>query len=38
MLTGHFPVRTARYGLIAVAGLLLAVCVVQLLSLPGPPS
>ncbi|MBV9805933.1 MAG: hypothetical protein JO286_02060 [Solirubrobacterales bacterium] len=34
----RFPVRTARYGLIAVAAVLLALSVVQLLSLPGPPS
>ncbi len=34
----RFPVRVARYGLIAVAGVLLVVSVVQLLGLPGPPS
>jgi hypothetical protein len=34
----RFPVRAARYGLVSVAGVLLAVSVVQLLSLPGPPS
>ena len=34
----RFPVRIARYGLVAVAGALLVVSVVQLLSLPGPPS
>lgn len=34
----RFPVRSARYGLIGVAALLLVVSVVQLLSLPGPPS
>jgi hypothetical protein len=33
----RFPVRVARYGLIAVAGVLLVVSVVQLLGLPGPP-
>jgi hypothetical protein len=40
-LTGistHFPVRSARYGLIAVASALLVVSVVQLLTLPGPPA
>lgn len=34
----RFPVRIARYGLGAVAGILLVVCVIQLLGLPGPPS
>ena len=34
----RFPVRAARYGLVAVAGVLLVVSVVQLLGLPGPPS
>jgi hypothetical protein len=34
----RFPVRVARYGLISIAGVLLVVCVVQLLGLPGPPS
>ncbi len=34
----RFPVRTARYGLIAVASGLLLVSLVQLLGLPGPPS
>ena len=34
----RFPVRVARYGLIAVAGVLLVISVVQLLGLPGPPS
>ena len=34
----RFPIRIARYGLIAVAGALLVVSVVQLLGLPGPPS
>jgi hypothetical protein len=33
----RFPVRAARYGLIAIAGVLLVVSVVQLLGLPGPP-
>jgi hypothetical protein len=33
----RFPVRVARYGLIGVAAVLLAVSVVQLLGLPGPP-
>jgi hypothetical protein len=34
----RFPVRAARYGLVGVAAVLLVVSVVQLLSLPGPPS
>jgi hypothetical protein len=34
----RFPVRVARYGLIAVAAVLLVVSVVQLLGLPGPPA
>jgi hypothetical protein len=34
----RFPVRAARYGLVGVAGVLLAISVVQMLSLPGPPS
>jgi hypothetical protein len=34
----RFPVRVARYGLNAVAGVLLVVSLIQLLGLPGPPS
>jgi hypothetical protein len=37
-ISGHFPVRQARLGLIAVGGLLLAFAVIQLLGLPGPPA
>jgi hypothetical protein len=37
-ISGHFRIRAARLGLIAVAGLLLAFAVIQLLGLPGPPS
>lgn len=33
----RFPVRVARYGLVGVAGALLVVSIIQLLSLPGPP-
>jgi hypothetical protein len=33
----HSPVRSARYGLIAVAGALFVVSLVELLGLPGPP-
>jgi hypothetical protein len=36
-ISGHFPLRQARYGLIAVGALILAFAVVQLLGLPGPP-
>lgn len=34
----RFPVRSARYGLGGVAAVLLIFCVIQLLTLPGPPS
>ena len=34
----RFPVRSARYGLGAVAAVLLIFCMVQLLTLPGPPA
>jgi hypothetical protein len=34
----RFPLPAARYGLGAVAGVLLIVSVIQLLGLPGPPS
>ena len=34
----RFPVRAARYGLLGVAAVLLVISIVQLLSLPGPPS
>jgi hypothetical protein len=34
----RFPLRAARYGLGAVAGVLLLISVIQLLGLPGPPS
>ena len=37
-IASHFPVRSARYGLIAIASVLLIVSAVQLLGLPGPPS
>jgi hypothetical protein len=37
-ISGHFPLRQARYGLIAVGVLILAFAVVQLLGLPQPPS
>jgi hypothetical protein len=34
----RFPIRAARLGLLAVAGVLLVISVVQLLGLPGPPA
>jgi hypothetical protein len=34
----RFPARAARYGLVGVAGALLVASIVQLFSLPGPPS
>ncbi len=37
-ISSHFPVRQARYGLIAVGGLLLVFSVIQLAELPGPPA
>ncbi len=36
-ISGHFPVRTARYFLIAIGGVLIAYSI-ELLSLPGLPS
>ena len=36
-ISGHFPVRQARYGLIGIGGLLLIFSVIQLAELPGPP-
>ncbi len=37
-ISGHFPVRSARYGLIGVGSILIIYSVVQMLGLPGPPS
>jgi hypothetical protein len=37
-ISSHFPVRQARYGLIAVGALILVFAVVQVLGLPGPPA
>jgi NADH:ubiquinone oxidoreductase subunit K len=37
-ISSHFPVRTARYGLVATACVLLAVSLAQLATLPGPPA
>ena len=36
-ISGHFPVRAGRYGLVGVGVLLLGFSVVQLLGLPSPP-
>lgn len=36
-ISGHFPLRQARYALIGVGALILGFAVVQLLGLPGPP-
>jgi hypothetical protein len=35
---GHFAIKSARYGLIVIGSVLIAYSVVQLLTLPGPPS
>jgi hypothetical protein len=37
-ISSHFPRRQGRYGLIAIASVLLVLAVVQLLTLPGPPA
>ena len=34
----RFPIRSARIGLLVVAGVLLVISIVQLLGLPGPPA
>jgi hypothetical protein len=36
-ISTHFPVLSARYGLVSVAGLLLAFSLIQLVQLPRPP-
>jgi len=36
-ISGHFPIRSARYGLIGVGCLLVVYCIVRLASLPFPP-
>jgi hypothetical protein len=36
-ISGHFPVRAGRYGLVGVGVLLLGFSIVQLLGLPSPP-
>ena len=37
-ISGHFPLRQARYGLIGVGALILIFAVLQLLELPAPPA
>ena len=37
-ISGHFPVRSARFALIGIAGILIAYSVVELIRLPGLPS
>jgi hypothetical protein len=37
-ISGHFPVRAARMGLLGVACVLLALSAIGLLDLPGPPA
>jgi hypothetical protein len=36
-ISGHFPLRKARYVLVGIGGLILVFAVVQLLGLPEPP-
>jgi hypothetical protein len=36
-ISSHFPLPGVRYALVAVAGVMLAISVVALLGLPGPP-
>ncbi len=37
-ISGHFPIRQGRYGLMVIGVLILGFAVVQLLELPGPPA
>ena len=37
-ISGHFPVRSARYVLIGIGGVLITYSVVELIRLPGLPS
>lgn len=37
-ISTHFPVRAARYGLLAIAGVILVVSAIQLVGLPKPPT
>ena len=36
-ISSHFPIRTARYGFVAIGATIIVVAVVELLSLGGPP-
>jgi hypothetical protein len=36
-ISAHFPLRAARYGLVALGAVLLVASVIQLAQLPGPP-
>lgn len=36
-ISGHFPLRQGRYGLIGIGAAILIFAVVQLLGLPAPP-
>jgi hypothetical protein len=36
-ISSHFPIRSARYGLIGVGCILILYCLVRLLTLPAPP-
>jgi hypothetical protein len=37
-ISGHFPLRQARYCLIGIGALILVFAVIQVLGLPGPPA
>lgn len=37
-ISSHFPLRSARIGLISIGALILVFAVIQVLGLPGPPS
>jgi hypothetical protein len=37
-ISGHFPIRVARVGLICAGGSILIFAAIQLLGLPGPPA
>jgi len=37
-ISSHFPLRTVRYGLVALGAGLLLFAAIEILSLPGPPA
>ena len=37
-ISSHFPLRSARYGLVALGAALLIFAAIEILSLPGPPT